>query len=133
MALIVAGSFGPWLRSGDRRRTSYELFQVADRLGVLGDGPLRWLPRAWVCVPLFAASALFFHAAGWHRAGALCVSIVAIGTLAIGGAVVATPLHLEWGTVAGLAGAGMCAASLLAAAVPLTSRDQAPDPGVPRS
>lgn len=105
LAAIVIGSFGPWLRSGERLRTSYELFQVADRLGFLGGGAVRWLPRVWVCVPFAAALALTCHVRGRHAAGASIAAVVAAAALVVAGAVIASPLSTVWGSVLGVAAA----------------------------
>ena len=113
VAAIVVGSFGPWLRSGDRVRTSYELFQVVDRLGFLGEGALSWLPRAWSCVPLLAALALLGHVRGAHRAGAAIAALVAGASLTVAGGVLASPMASDWGSVLGVVGAVVTLAGVI--------------------
>ena len=45
LALVVVGSFLPWFRSGRRARSSYELFDLVDRLDLLSDGMARVADR----------------------------------------------------------------------------------------
>jgi hypothetical protein len=114
LAVVVAASFGPWLRSGERVRSSYELFQVVDRLGFLGDGVIRWLPRLWVCVPLLAALALALYVVGRPRIAAAATAVVGGAALLVGVGLQAAPLPAEWGSRLAAAGG---AAALLGAAV----------------
>jgi hypothetical protein len=114
LAVVVAASFGPWLRSGERVRSSYELFQVVDRLGFLGDGAMRWLPRLWVCVPLLAAVAVALYVFGHHRIAAAATAVVGGAALLVGLGLQAAPLPAEWGSR--LAAAGGAVALLGAAA-----------------
>ncbi len=51
-AVAVAGSFLPWLRSGAVDRSSYEIFDLIDRLGFSPDGAVGWAVRLWPLVPL---------------------------------------------------------------------------------
>jgi hypothetical protein len=61
--VVVAGSLLPWLRTGSRRRHSYDLFELVERLGFapgsVAAAALRW----WPVVPLLAVGAVV--AAGW--------------------------------------------------------------------
>lgn len=117
LGVIVVGSFGPWLRSGERLRTSYELFQVADRLGFLGEGLIGWLPRCWVWMPLVASLALGCHVLDRHRLGDALAAVVAVCTLAVTGGVLASPLPSEWGSLLGLVGAATTLVGVVSAAV----------------
>ena len=72
LVTVVLASFGPWLRSGQRSRTSYELFEVADRLDLFGNGTLRWAPRIWVCVPVLAAISIALFVGGIPKVGCRC-------------------------------------------------------------
>jgi hypothetical protein len=60
----VVGTFLPWLRSGARWRSSYELLGLIDRLGI-ARGPGAWLLRWWPTVPLVVTLAVV---AAWARA-----------------------------------------------------------------
>jgi hypothetical protein len=81
-ALVLAGAVGvagasflPWVRSGSAHRSSYEVVEAADRLGVVsGTGALA--VRAWFLLPLVVAGACL--AASLGRAG----PAVALGGLA---------------------------------------------------
>lgn len=48
----IVGTFLPWFRSGAVDRTSYELFDIVERLGFAPDGTMGWLLRLWPLVPL---------------------------------------------------------------------------------
>ncbi len=125
LALVVIGSFGPWLRSGRRVRSSYELFQVADRLGFLGDGPLRWLPRTWVCVPLAAALAFAADVAGFRRAGGTVGVVVGVYAVVVSAGVIASPFPSGWGTMVGAVGGTLSVVGGLALLLPVdTSREE---------
>ncbi len=104
LVTVVLASFGPWLRSGQRTRTSYELFEVADRLDLFGDGPLRWAPRIWVCVPVLAAISLALFVGGIPKAAAAAAAVVGGFSLIVGWALQDAPLTAEWGSRIGVAG-----------------------------
>ena len=67
-ALMIAGCFLPWLRSGDRNRSSFELFGLVDRLGFAPSGLIAWAVRLWPMVPLMAivASIGVWYLSGWR-------------------------------------------------------------------
>ena len=61
-AAAVLGTFLPWLRSGAVDRSSYEVFDLVERLGFAPDGWFGWMLRLWPLVPLlfvFGAVAQF--------------------------------------------------------------------------
>lgn len=47
--------FLPWLRTGERQRSAYELIDTARSLDALDSAPVRALAAAWYFVPLAAA------------------------------------------------------------------------------
>ena len=104
LACVVLGSFGPWLRSGHRLRSSYELLAVADRLGFLGDGLGRWLPRTWIFVPLAAALVLVALVSGRWRLGGTVGATAGVYALVLSVGVMTSPVAAEWGTMMGAAG-----------------------------
>jgi hypothetical protein len=104
MACVVLGSFGPWLRSGRRLRSSYELLAVADRLGFLGDGPGRWLPRTWAFMPLAAALVLAALVWGRPRLGGTVGFAAGVYAVVLSVGTIASPLAVEWGTMVGAVG-----------------------------
>ena len=71
----IIGTFLPWLRSGARWRTSYELLGLVDRLGV-ASGPGASLVRWWPIVPLLVTVAVVVAWWGFGRA-AVVVSVAA--------------------------------------------------------
>lgn len=104
LALVVGGSFGPWLVSGRRRRSSYELLQVADRLGFLGSGPGRVLPRTWVFVPMAAALALVALTTNRNIVAGTVAALVGVYALVLGVGVLVAPIDTGWGTALGAIG-----------------------------
>jgi hypothetical protein len=88
IALLIAGTFLPWLRSGDVRRNSYEaggaLRVLVDLPGLLDAGV-----RAWPFIGLWCAAAVAAFVLGARRTAA------ALGLLAgaLGGVVAIATLH----------------------------------------
>lgn len=56
--VAVIGTFLPWLRSGARRRSSFEIFSLVDRLGFSPSGAVGWGIRLWPLVVLLFAAAV---------------------------------------------------------------------------
>ncbi len=67
--VVIVGSLLPWLRTGGRRRHSYDLFELVERLGFapgsVAAAALRW----WPMVPLLAVGAVVAAWWGWPRVG----------------------------------------------------------------
>jgi hypothetical protein len=65
--VCFVGSFLPWLWSGSRSRSSYDVFDLTERLGFAPDGTVAWALRLWPLMPLL----LVFSVVGWwwHRPG----------------------------------------------------------------
>ena len=82
--VVLAGSFMPWLRSGATRRSSFELFDVVDRLGFTPGGAFGWAVRLWPLVPLLVVCAVV--AVWWERRliAALLGSISGVYVAAVG-------------------------------------------------
>ena len=73
----VGGTFLPWLRTGSRTRSSYELFELVERLGFAPDGVVGVLLRMWPVVPLLVTSAVVLN---WWRhllSGAVAATLAA--------------------------------------------------------
>jgi hypothetical protein len=81
-ALMVVGCFLPWLRSGQRQRSSFELFSLVDRLGFAPSGLFAWAVRLWPLVPLLAISAAI---GVWYLSGVRIVVPAMIASLYAGG------------------------------------------------
>jgi len=78
----LAGSFGPWLRSGASTRSSFELLDLVERLGFAPGGPFTVAIRAWPLVPLLTVVAVV---ACWGRRTTLAFWAGMIGALYVGG------------------------------------------------
>jgi hypothetical protein len=74
--IMVGGSLLAWLRTGGRRRHSYELFDLVERLGFAPDGIGAWALRWWPLMPLLAVLAVVAAWWGWPWAGG-AIGIVA--------------------------------------------------------
>jgi hypothetical protein len=84
LALVAAGTFLPWLRSGARLRSSYELAGVVDRVLVDGAGPA---VTAWNAWPVGAAAVLALVVLGMRRAALFATIPVAALACVYAGAV----------------------------------------------
>lgn len=84
--LMIVGCFLPWLRSGERQRSSFELFGLVDRLGFAPSGFIAWAVRLWPLVPLMAIIASI---GVWYLSGLRIVVPALIATLYAGGVSVA--------------------------------------------
>ena len=62
--VTLIGTFLAWVRSGATRRSSYELFELVDRLGFSPDGLVGWALRLWPLVPMLLVLAVV--GAWWH-------------------------------------------------------------------
>jgi hypothetical protein len=51
-ALVLVGTFLTWLRSGATERSSYDVFDLVDRLGFSEGGLVGWALRLWPLLPL---------------------------------------------------------------------------------
>lgn len=85
LALVVAGTFLPWFRSGSVSRSSYAAAGLADRLALLDDPLAGTALRAWVVVPALAAVCLVLFVCGLARTAATLTVLLAItgGTIAL--------------------------------------------------
>jgi hypothetical protein len=66
--VIVVGTFLPWLQSGAVARSSYEIFDLVDRLGFSPDGAVGWSLRLWPVVPLLLVLGVVLQWAHSERA-----------------------------------------------------------------
>ena len=95
VAFVVWSSFWDWARSGSRWRDSYQLFGVAERLGVTSP-TVRHVLQLWVLLPAVAAAgacALAFR----HWRLAVVIGIV-VGAAAIAASVAVRNRPLLAGT-----------------------------------
>ena len=98
LALVVVGSFLPWFRSGRRARSSYELFDLVDRLDLLSDGMARVAIAGWLLVPLAAAGAAAALLLGRSTLGAVISIVVGLYTAVLASVVRSTAGRWEVGT-----------------------------------
>ena len=79
--MLIAGTAMPWLRTGERRRSSYELFGIIERLGFSPGGAVGWAIRLWPLVPLLAvvAATCAWFAPRWSLLPAIVAALYAGG------------------------------------------------------
>ena len=68
-AVVVMGTLLPWVRTGGRRRNSYDLLALVERLGFTPDGPTATALRWWPVVPVLVVLAVVASWWGWPRLG----------------------------------------------------------------
>ena len=115
--VIVVGTFLPWLRSGTRRRNSFEIFSLVERLGYSRSDLVGWGLRLWPILPLLVACAvaLLWFRRGWVAAAVVAVAAVYAGVVsaAVRSASPNAIITVEYGTSITLAGAVLLAAGYL--------------------
>lgn len=80
LTLVIAGSFLPWVVSGEVRRSSYAILGIVERLDVAGEGILGFLIAHWAFVGVLCMAPVVVGCLRWWRtAGALGV-VVALAT-----------------------------------------------------
>jgi len=82
----VLGTFLPWLRSGTRWRSSYDLFSLLDRLDIAPRGAVGMLVRWWPIVPLLVAVSVVLL---WWRRVLLGLVAALVAAAYVGGVSVA--------------------------------------------
>ncbi len=89
LLLVIAGSFLPWVISGNVRRSSYAIVGVVDRLGLGRDGVIGVIAGAWPFLGLLTMIPVVFACLRrWRFAGALAVVaavpavVLSVGALA---------------------------------------------------
>jgi hypothetical protein len=119
----VAASLLPWVRTGARERSSYELLAAARRLEVLDSGAEHALLVAWRFVPLVVALGWLALALGWRRVAAAAGVIAGIAAIAVSTAVLRAPLFI----LRAVYGTTICGGvALLAAVVSLRPSKEQP-------
>ena len=119
------GTFLPWVRSGTRRRSSYEIFSLVERLGFSPSSAVGWGLRLWPVAPLLLVLTvtLSWFPRKWVTGGSALVAVTYVGGVAA--AVESAPstslLRIEFGPVVTLGGA-----VLLAAGAVLTATGRLP-------
>lgn len=80
----IIGTFLPWVRSGTRRRSSYEIFSLVERLGFSPSSLIGWGLRLWPVVPflLTLAVTLAWFPRRWVTDAAALVAVLYVGGVA---------------------------------------------------
>ncbi len=106
--VTAVGMFGPWLRSGASRRSSFELLDLVDRLGFASGGLFEWAVRPWPLAPLIIVASVVaawsrrhVWAAGFGVGGGVYVGAVALG---VSNAPEAGLIRTDWGVLTSLIG-----------------------------
>jgi len=79
---VLVGTFWPWVASGRRNRSSYQIFEVVERLGFAPGGAVGWGLRLWPIVPLLVVCASI---AAWYRRRLAAGLLAGLGALYAGG------------------------------------------------
>lgn len=88
---ILVGTFLPWLRSGARHRSSYDLFAIVERLGFAPGGIVGWAVRLWPALPLLLVLVVVEHWRPTGRFARLLAIVAAVYAAATAGAIVLAP------------------------------------------
>jgi hypothetical protein len=83
--VALVGTFLPWLRSGTRDRSSYEIFSLVDRLGISQSSVVGWGVRLWPVVPLLLVLAvtLLWFPQKWIGGATVLVAVAYAGVVSI--------------------------------------------------
>lgn len=129
--VTTAGTFLPWIRSGERRRGSYQVFSLIERLGYSSSSGVGWTLRLWPLLPLLVVSTialLWFHRSSAATAvGVIAAAYASTVSLAVRTASPSALTDIEYGPLVCLAGAiALLAGLLLVIWVPRPPHPQAP-------
>ena len=138
--MVLVGTFLTWLRSGATERSSYDVFDLVDRLGFSEGGLVGWALRLWPLLPLLLVLAVV--AWWWPSAGsgwtATRVAITLVATFyagAVAVAVVNAPevalFSVGPGPTVTIVGAVVMLAGLVVGSVSATRRAPAGRPSAP--
>lgn len=78
--VTIVGAVLPWLHSGARSRSSFDLVAIAQRLGLSPEGWQGFLLRMWPLVPLVCVLATVAAWWGRHRLAAALALVAGIGS-----------------------------------------------------
>jgi len=112
-AVALLGSFLPWLRTGERERTSYELSGIARRLGV-ATGPLeRAVVVGWPIVPFLLLCAVVLLVMRCSIGARVFGLAVAAYVLAVPAIVLGSPVETRFGAIVTVVGASLLVVACL--------------------
>ena len=119
--VALVGTFLPWLRSGTRGRSSYEIFSLVDRLGISQSSVVGWGLRLWPVVPflLVLAVTLEWFPRKWVTSAVVVVAVVYAGVVsaAVSSASSSSLITIESGPVVTLVGVVILAVGALVIAI----------------
>jgi hypothetical protein len=128
----AVGTFLPWLRSGTRRRNSYEIFSLVDRLGFSPSSLVGWGLRLWPILPLLLVGAVTLQWFPRRWASGMAAAVAAIYAGVVSAAVRTAPatslITVEFGSLVTLLGAITLAAGALLILLTLLTRRARPLP-----
>jgi hypothetical protein len=84
--VALVGTFQPWVRSGERLRSSYEIFSLVDRVGISRSSVVGWGLRLWPVVPLLLVLSItmLWFARRWPAATfVVVVAVVYAGVVSV--------------------------------------------------
>jgi hypothetical protein len=113
----VAVTFGPWMRSGSSRRTSYQVVRAAEELDVLRGALQPVAAAAWYFVPLVAALVLVALAAARPTAAAALLAVVGAAVALLAVKLMSGPFATDWGVTAGLTGGLLAVAAAVESSI----------------
>jgi hypothetical protein len=102
--ITLIGTFLTWVRSGATERSSYEVFDLVDRLGFSPEGAVGWALRLWPLVPVllvFAVVATWLAAIHW-RSSAGAVALVGVSGVYAGATAASVAAAPEAGDLLGI-------------------------------
>ena len=104
--ITLVGVFAPWLKSGSSRRSSFELFDLVERLGFAPNGPFAWAVRIWPLVPLLLVAASVAACAHRPRLGGALGLGVGVYVATVSAGVFWAPdaglITTDWGVIVSL-------------------------------
>lgn len=132
-AVLLAGLFAPWLRSGASRRSSFEMLDLVERLGFAPGGAVGWGVRLWPVVPLLVVVAVVAHWWGRPVPSAVAAGVAGVYTVTVAVAVRWAPsadlIRPDWGVLfSALAGLVVFACGCWIAAGSAVSRARSREP-----
>jgi len=106
-AVALLGTFLPWLRTGDRARSSYDLSEVARRLNVATGGVERAVVTVWPAVPFAVLSAVVLLVMRVSPLARIYAVVVGAYVLSVAVVLWKSPLETTYGLPVTVVGAGL--------------------------
>lgn len=132
-AILLLGTFLTWLRSGATERSSYDVFDLVDRLGFSEGGLVGWALRLWPLVPMLLVVAVVVwwwpsSGTGWIAARVALTLLASLYAGAVAVAVVNAPdvalFSIGKGPIVTLIGSGIMFVGVGMALLSATHRER---------